>query len=372
MTSLVRVSSVRGLSGAPFSSHRRAGGATKAAGLRSGGRAPSAGAAGLYLIQAHNSISPRLELPPIAGRVPPRPGESPGVALSSLLLKRHRRRKTAEQRFQEQLRIKERLVEALEAIGDHRRAGKVRDCHSAFVQYRCSGGHEFARPVSHCRQRLCPFCQRDTTKRYLARYRWWLDGLVEGHRGKYVVLAMRNVPLGCLGSGVDALWAAFRRLQKLPGMEDLRNALAKLELTFNRADGSWHPHLNVVFAGSFLPFGKLNAAWRKASQGGRTTWIRQVNRGTARELLKYVCKSTDFVDVPEAVQEFVSTMSRRQILRRYGSFRKLGRPGDEIGGPGGTCLRCPDCGTSEVQRVGLVGLREVVCDERGVLRIRNP
>ena len=296
--------------------------------------------------------------------------------MSSLLSKRHRRRKTGGQRFQEQLRIKERLVEALEAIGDYKRAGKVRDCHSVFVHYRCSEGHEFVRPDSHCRQRLCPFCQRDTTKRYLARYRWWLDGLVEGHRGKYVVLAMRNVPLGCLGSGVDALWAAFRRLQKLPGMEDLRNALVKLELTFNPTDGSWHPHLNVLFVGLFLPFKKLNAAWQKASGGGRTTWIGAVNRGTARELLKYICKSTDFLDVPEAVREFVSTMSRRQIFRRYGSFRKIGRAGDQIGGPGSglgdTRVRCPDCGTSEVQRLGLVGLREVFCDECGVLRIRAP
>jgi hypothetical protein len=211
-------------------------------------------------------------------------------------------------------------------------------------------------------------------KRYLARYGWFIDSLAKRHRGKYIVLAMKNTPVGFLGLGVDDLWAAFKRLQRMPGMAGLKNALVKLELTWNAEERSWHPHLNVVCVSSYIPFKKLNAAWRKASNGGRTTWIEEVNSGTARELLKYVCKSADFVDDPEAVEEFVQTMRRRHILRRYGSFAKLGKPGDESGALGdGNSLRCPDCGSFDVQPLSVVvGLNSVLCDQRGVLRIRAP
>ena len=68
-------------------------------------------------------------------------------------------------------------------------------------------------------------------------------------------------------------------------------SIAVLEVTYNKRNRTWHPHLKVLIEGEYFPFAELNLAWKNATEGkGRTTHIQQANEGTVKELLKYTLK----------------------------------------------------------------------------------
>lgn len=263
-------------------------------------------------------------------------------------------------------------------------APKVLGCHTVFRGLQCNdcGGSPFALPTGSCSVRLCPFEMRVRAMRALHRFRPAMESLKEG---KYLVLAQRNAPLGGLAESLQSLFAAFARLRQMPVWSGVRGAMVVLEVTFNRTvleDEKashrlpWHPHLNVVFDGPYIPSEELRAAWQKATEDrGRTAYISAVDRGTAFELLKYVTKLLDFIDIPAAVEEFLLATRRRRFIRTYGSVYRLqvdeeaDTDNNENHGAGGTC---PDCGSENIR---VVASRLLLCqvhfDPRGVFRV-NP
>jgi len=242
---------------------------------------------------------------------------------------------------------------------------RVRGCHRTFRGYRCrNNGHVWAEPVHSCHVRLCPFEMRERATRAQSRFGNVIAGL---RSGKYAVFAERNCPVGDLANGLKSLFDAWARLRKHPIWAYVKGSLVVLEVTYNRQTRAWHPHLNVVFDGPFLPFEKLNQAWIEATRGnGRTSFIRRADRGTAWELIKYLTKLSDFVDVPEAVEDFVLSTKRRRFIRTYGSLYNSGLENEEDGRE--RC--CPDCGAADIQ-VWVPSLYEhqVALDARGVIRV---
>jgi len=199
-----------------------------------------------------------------------------------------------------------------------------------------------------------------------------IEGLPEG---KYVVLAIRNAPLGGLAEAIQHLFESLNRLRKMPVFRGVRGALVALEITYNRemmeADYQherlpWHPHLNVVLDAPFIPFDQLRDAWIQATQGrGRTAFIRAVDRGTANELLKYVTKLLDFIDVPVAVEEFLDATHRRRFIRTYGSLYGLNIEAESAG-------QCPDCDSRTLRLVArTLYSNQVYIDSEGILRVHD-
>lgn len=243
---------------------------------------------------------------------------------------------------------------------------RVYGCHRAFRGYRCEArGHVWAEPINSCHVRLCPFDMRERAARALHRFRSVIDGLTTG---KYAVFAERNCALGTLADGIKSLFEAWNRLRRHSVWAYVKGSLVVMELTFNREERTWHPHLNVIFDGPFLAFEQLRDAWIEATQGnGRTAYIKRADRGTARELIKYITKLADFVDIPEAVRDFTLSTKRRRFIRTYGTLYNIGLEKEEEG-----TRACPDCGDTDlaVWALCLHG-DEVACDGRGVLRVPN-
>jgi predicted RNA-binding Zn-ribbon protein involved in translation (DUF1610 family) len=239
-----------------------------------------------------------------------------------------------------------------------------RNSYGGWLEYRCNGhGHVWAEPVNSCHVRLCPFDMRERAARALHRFHSVVDGL---KAGKYAVFAERNCPVGNLAAGIKSLFAAWNRLRKHPVWQHVKGSLVVMDLTYNRAERTWHPHLNVVFDGPFLAFERLRDAWIQASRGnGRTAFIRRADRGTARELIKYITKLADFIDVPEAVEDFTLSTKRRRFIRTYGTLYNIGLEKEEDG-----AHACPDCGDTDIMIwAQCLHDNEVTCDGRGVMRV---
>jgi len=188
---------------------------------------------------------------------------------------------------------------------------------------------------------------------------------------RYAVLTVENCPLEMLGAAITDLFAAFERLRHSKVWTTVRGAVAVLEITFNRQERTWHPHINVIFDGSFIPKAKLDAAWLRATHGhGRFTWIERVDDKTFYELLKYVTKLADFVDVPQAVEWFLRGTRGRRFIRTYGSLYGFGFGDEDQEETGQGNVVCPDCGCSHVQVLSYsLPSQGVYYDESGILRV---
>lgn len=237
---------------------------------------------------------------------------------------------------------------------------RVAECHRSFEHWVCPNRHEWAQTMGRCNVRICPHCQRVRSLRLAARWEKHL-GKCEGLR--YVVFAERNSE--DLSEGLASLYRAWNRLRKSSLWKRYaRGSVAVLEVTYNRDDRTWHPHLNVLFEGDYLPFEALNQEWNRATRGsGQTSFIVAADAGTIRELIKYVTKLSDFVGEPSAVESFLGAVARKRFIRTYGTFYRLPVEEEE------SHCRCPDCDSDCCVKIGKAFAFQIFLDFNGVLRI---
>jgi len=266
-----------------------------------------------------------------------------------------------EMRVLDRYELQDDLVDTLRQTKRHSHlVARVAECHRSFRHKVCRCRSQWAKATKSCNCRLCPHDQRKRALRLAGRWEKVLLG-----RGdlRYLVLAERNS--ASLSDGLKSLYLAWSRLRKCELWKSLTvGSVAVLEVTYNREERTWHPHLNVLFAGSYIPQEAVKQAWLEAThQNGQTAFITKADAGTIRELIKYVTKLSDIVDQPAAVEEFLEATARKRFIRTYGEFYNLPVDEDE------DSEHCPDCGSTEIADVGIVHASQIVIDENGVLRI---
>lgn len=258
--------------------------------------------------------------------------------------------------------LQQELVDALKQTEHHSHlAHRVAVCHHTFHHKRCSNNHDWARAQDSCSVRICPHDSRRRSLILAGRLERFLVGK---DRLRYAVLAERNTL--DLAEGIASLWAAWTSLRRsVRWKKHVRGCIVALEVTYNQHEGTWHPHLNVLMQGDYFPFEELNQAWIAATEGrGHTSYIRAADAGTIRELIKYVTKIADLVGNPLALDEFLTAVKRRRLVRTYGSFYGISVEDEENPGE-----ECPDCGSKTIVDLGLIPSPQIKLDEKGVLRV---
>lgn len=263
------------------------------------------------------------------------------------------------------------FVNSLLKLGRGRLAFAVDQCHRTFRGCRCGRcSSMWAAATFSCAIRLCPW---ESRKRAMCAVHRFKPVLARMRDPRYMVLSMRNCPLDGLRDGIKAIFASFERLRHHALWRDLvTGAVVSMEITFNGEQRTWHPHLNILFDGSYIAQAALAEAWRKAArdEGLIVPYIRRANKGTLLELFKYTTKLADFVHIPEAVGAFLDATRRVRFIRTYGSLYglKLACEGEDDEVP---C--CPDCGSSEVVVLrGCFTRDDVYFDGKGILRCCVP
>ena len=240
-------------------------------------------------------------------------------------------------------------------------------CHRSYRHWRCERNHNWVEAENSCSLRICPHCCRRRSLILAGRIEAFLGERLLGLR--YLVLSMQNV--ANLEEGMDLLWAAWTRLRRSKRWKlKVKGCIVAMEVTRNAEDGSWHPHLNVLFEGEYFPVQELRLAWIKATGGeGQQVWISQADRHTVRELIKYVTKLSDLLIDPESLDTFLDAIKGARLLRTYGTFFGLKIDDEENPEELG---RCPDCGPEvyvRVEKLGSVEPHDLHLDCRGVFRI---
>lgn len=274
-------------------------------------------------------------------------------------------------RLLDRYELQTELVSSLEQTERHKHlVPKVARCHRSFRHWRCEFDHNWAEAENSCSVRVCPHCAYRRTLVLAGR----MERFTVNRAGlRYAVLAERNCT--DLSDGVALLWESWTSLRRsVRWKKHVRGCVVAMEVTYNAKEGTWHPHLNVLIDGDYFPFEELNQAWVAATEGrGRTTFIRAADQGTVRELIKYVTKVADLLDDADVLDEFLSAIERKRLVRTYGTFYGLKVDDEELPQQDGDC---PDCGPNQhvsVVKLGYVSPQQVSLDLKGVLRVaRSP
>jgi Replication protein len=260
------------------------------------------------------------------------------------------------------------LVETLAETKHHRRkAAACADCHRTFRHWRCRNNHDWAEAENSCSVRVCPHCCCRRSAVLAARIDKFLVGR-EQTALRYVVLSERNCEN--LADGMALLWAAWFRLRRsVRWKRKVRGCIVALEVTYNREEDTWHPHLNVLFEGEYFPHEELRQLWIDATEHrGEIVHISAVNQGTTREMIKYVTKISDLIGNPKALDRLLTAVFKKRFVRTYGSFYGLSVADEE----NPVQSHCPDCESRDMVMLGRVRPQQVSIDFKGVLRVERP
>lgn len=265
-----------------------------------------------------------------------------------------------EHRLLDRYELQSELIDSLRKTRRHSHlVPRLAECHRSFRRCSCEHGHQWVEPQASCSIRLCPHCQRRRSTILAHRVEKFLIGRPNL---RYIVFAQRST--ASLAEGQQLLWASWTRLRRSVFWKSLvRGAIVALEVTYNAEEKTWHPHINVLFEGEFIPFDELNREWIEATRHeGRTSHIQAADAGTVRELMKYVTKTADLLEHPAAIDEFLEATARKRFVRSYGTFYDM--PISEEEG----AASCPDCDSTAVMRLETLWPWQVSLDFEGVLR----
>jgi hypothetical protein len=271
----------------------------------------------------------------------------------------------------------------------------------------CCGGRAVAVPIG-CNHRLCPLCNAHRAEHYRERVKSLFDHLANPQ------LLTLTVP-NCKRLTRETISTLRKRLRAF--LKDhkgfLLGGVYSIEITRNRQEGTWHPHIHALVdvAGSpeRLPYWqfmerkwRLEFAWFVLTQGrkaGRRVWtdsdfeewvsaldprrggcssarpgerrsvdLRPVStdKKAAYEVMKYMTKVAFFVDDTFALAEFLRAVKGVRAIQTFGScygFKVEDAPVESK-------LSC-ECGENKFESIGLLGLGMVKMDPDGRWFVRD-
>lgn len=276
---------------------------------------------------------------------------------------------------------------------------RISNCQKEWIGFRATCCHdELAVPVG-CNHRLCNLCNGHRAEKYRERVRFMFDRL---SHPIFLTLTVPNVKRVSKRTYNKIRIAARKLIKQHKGW--MKGGLYSLETTYNRKPeaagyGRWHVHLHILIDSAFaIPRSKprfvafkrrIEFDWLLLTGGRKHGWrasdfdywfhatnrksaghshnlggaenrrIVDVRRVTDRqkaawEVLKYITKSSDFADVPDAVEEFMRATRGTRMLQTFGSWYGFKFPEDVNSWAHLNCR----CGENKFQSMG----RLFACD----------
>lgn len=207
---------------------------------------------------------------------------------------------------------------------DHyKHALRLADCACAAKLY-VDPDTQSARPwIWRCASPLCPFCARKRA----AKVRAQLDTAVAAmHQPRILVLTVKSNDKP-LRDQMTHLTRSFARLRHTAYWKNhAKGGVYTVEVTFNHQTHQWHPHLHIMFDGSYLPQPELRPLWHEITGDSDIIWLEAVrNRNNAvAELTKYISKPSRLATWPaDAIREYATATAGRRFLGSFGSLYRL-------------------------------------------------
>lgn len=203
-----------------------------------------------------------------------------------------------------------------------RRRQRLADCGSHGRIYIEGDPPEVRLWVHRCGDRLCPLCARYRARQVARSIRAVLK---TGGIWRHLTLTLQTFPGGSLSSALIHLRESYRKLRRCDGWQShVRGGVYCIEVTRNKSDGRWHPHLHILYRGVFWPQREVSQAWDLATRGSPVVWINQAGDRHALYLAKYVGKPPDMCTWPgEAIIEYAHATHGTRMVQSFGNCHNV-------------------------------------------------
>lgn len=176
-----------------------------------------------------------------------------------------------------------------------------------------SNNHKELVGANFCKERLCPMCSwRRSRKNAMRLYKALEEFDLNKYRPVLLTLTIPNCQGEDLRDTLKELTRSFNRLSKYKAFKNATVGFWRsTEITRNKKDGTYHPHLHVLLLMQSGYFSKdkdiyltqvdWTKLWQRASKslGGAIVDVRPVRKGglqgAVAEVSKYITKSDDYL-----------------------------------------------------------------------------
>lgn len=174
-----------------------------------------------------------------------------------------------------------------------------------------------------CRDRFCDACQVEKRRTVCANVQARLPR-VELRQLTLTLLAGDDP----LDDQLRKLYSSFRRFRQRARIKPLMTGgIYFLELTLNTQTRQWHPHLHVMFEGSFLPHEIAKREWHDVTGDSYIVDIRRVgdSRSAASHLAKYASKAlgASVWNDHDRLREAMIALAGRRTFSTFGTWTAL-------------------------------------------------
>jgi len=155
---------------------------------------------------------------------------------------------------------------------------------------------------------------------------------------RLLTLTLKSRP-DTLADQLNRLYKSFRMFRNRSKIKPyMTGGIYFVELTVNQTTGLWHPHLHVLFAGSYLPHRTARDQWLSCTGDSYILDLLPVRDSShaAGYVAKYASKA-----VPESVwqspnhfHEAIIAFAHRRLFSYFGTFKGLElskNPADDVG-----------------------------------------
>lgn len=194
-----------------------------------------------------------------------------------------------------------------------------------------------------CKDKFCPVCQKIKSTKNALAIQTMYNYLKENTKLNYlfITLTAPNVKGEDLNNELISYSKSFERMIKVKKVAKINKGyIAKLEITYNAEDDSYHPHYHVIMAVPNQYFKNMNyyikrdewlEIWKKAKRDEYITQVdvRKVHNknedgisSEVLELAKYMAKSSDYFNSLDVFETYFNQTYKKRFMRYGGLFKE--------------------------------------------------
>lgn len=175
--------------------------------------------------------------------------------------------------------------------------------------------------VNRCRDRFCLPCYQERARIILSNLR----ATLKGKHVRLLTLTIKSVdcPLSDL---INRCLKCFRRLRQAKAIASaMKGGVYFFEVTRNQHTSLWHPHLHILFEGSYIPQPLIKKLWNRITHDSFIVDIRGFPNSdiACGYAAKYVSKGVGcgFRPDQEGFAEVVKCFTGRRLFSTFGTLR---------------------------------------------------
>lgn len=223
------------------------------------------------------------------------------------------------------------------------RMKRVYDCGS-YLEFRVTSEKSKLQRANFCKDRLCPMCNWRRSLKIFSQVSSIMDELGDSYEYLFLTLTVKNCSADKLSDTVQALYDGWRYLynKNKEFKTVIFGTFRTLEVTRNKDNGTFHPHLHCIlavkksyFQKGYISQKRWSELWRAACklEYDPVVFIEKVRNtgtgisGAVCEVAKYSVKGSDFLTLDfersaEYVSAFLSSLASRRLCGFTGVFTK--------------------------------------------------